>query len=157
MDAPAIVAFVNRHFYDIQIIKAPGGWFFCFGPYADKNPWTMVPFASLLTDTQRDDNSQPNKPDNFRLNIGTRRGVYNAIYGQGSGLDPERKPLIQDFDYTRIKAATPDPISAQLAWVCIQNPTDEEFERCTDLLSNAYRFAVTQHNELIERYPEGWI
>jgi hypothetical protein len=157
MDASAIVAFINRHFYGVQIIKAPGGWFFCFGPYADKNPWTMVPFASLITGNRSDGTCALDRPGVLRLNIGTRRGVYNAIYSAGSGLDPERRPLIQDFDYIRLKAAAPDPIYAQMEWVCILNPSQEQFELCKDLLSNAYRLAVAQHNELIESHPKGWL
>lgn len=102
----------------------------------------MMPLATLVTSDANDTASDLNRPGVFRLNIGVRKGTFEALFGPvpkgGSPYD-----AIEGFDYTALDAVMPHPVYGRMHWVCVLSPSEGTFEaRVKPLLAEAYGMAV---------------
>lgn len=97
-------------------------------------------------DGANDKGSQLSRPGIYRVNI----GLPPDAYGEKFGPRPQRprKGGVVDvpYDFSRPGALMPHPVYAWMGWVCILNPSAEQFDACLPLIRLAEAKAAKRFN-----------
>jgi Family of unknown function (DUF6194) len=137
MDQDQIRRYVTDSFADVDVqVAEPGdgspeiAWgdtFFIH--HEDKQ---RFPFATIVTKdyTGFDEQSDLDRPDVFRLNIGLSKLTFDRLFGAGG-----------EHDFTALDVLMPHPVYGVNRFVCVLNPSDETFETIKPLLAEAYAIA----------------
>lgn len=99
----------------------------------------------VLTIKQRDGaNDKSSRLDRegvYRVNLGLRRGTFQALFGPLPKRPPAGGVVELDVDFTRTNVLLPHPVYAWMGWVCALNPTEETFEQIKPLIQESYQYA----------------
>jgi len=106
-------------------------------------------FATLISsDYEYDNISNLNRPEVFRLNIGTSKQTFQSLFGKD-------KVNFKDYDFTALDVIMPHPEYAQYNFICVLSPSDKTFEKVRSLLAEAYDIAIRRYasqNKNNEKY-----
>lgn len=137
MDEAGITQYINATFEDVQTASADGATFFFYGTER------MMPFATIVTaDNDYDHASSLNRPDIFRLNIGIRKGTFQALFGTAPVQSGPDGVVDTGHDFSALNQLMPHPMYGAMSWVCVLNPGEETFCRVHPLLAEAYETAA---------------
>jgi hypothetical protein len=132
MNQTEIAQYIAETFKDVHVATAGSNSFFF------QDPERKFPFATIVADDSYDTFSNLNRDGVFRLNIGIGKQTFQQLLGLKR---PER------YDYTALDRIMPHPVYGNLYWICVLNPTVQNFERIKPLLAEAYELSVKRYSK----------
>lgn len=101
----------------------------------------------FLTIKEKDgDNDRASELDRegvWRLNIGTARSDFEALFGQPPKRPGKGEHIEGPWDFTVLDQITPHPVYGWMSWIAVVSPSLETWRRCIPLVDSAYAKART--------------
>jgi hypothetical protein len=111
----------------------------------DKSLPKGIYFATIKeNDGPNDKASNLDRKGIYRLSIGVGKKHFQKLFGDVPKRPNKGKIVELDFDFTVTGTLMPHPIYAWLGWVCINNPSKENFDLLKQLLNVSYQNAITK-------------
>ncbi len=140
MNEEEITNFITTNFEEVETTMANGDTFFF------NDPQKKFPFATLVTSDFNDQFSNLNRPGIFRLNIGSGKASFQALFGTPPASKASDYDPIPGYDYTVLDKILPHPVYGRMYWVSILNPSRETFEnQVQPLLTDAYELSAGRY------------
>jgi hypothetical protein len=96
-------------------------------------------FATIkLADGENDRASDFAGPGVWRLNIGTQRSTFIAMFGQPPARPAKGKCIAGEWDFTRLDTLMPHPVYGWMGWMAILSPEEPTWQRCCVLVKDAH-------------------
>lgn len=79
----------------------------------------------------------------WRLNIGTAKPDFEALFGPPPKRPGKGGTIEGPWDFTSLDQITPHPVYGWMSWIAIVSPRPETWRRCIPLVDSAYAKART--------------
>ena len=100
-------------------------------------------FATIKSkDGANDKASNLNRPGVFRLNIGLTPEKYTEIFSLRPSRPSKGGVIIGNYDFQAINTFIPHPVYGWMGWIAINNPEQNNFEKCQEYFDIAYQKAL---------------
>lgn len=132
--------YISSHFEHIHPLKSWGETSFFINPEKKLERGTY--FATLKEkDGENDKSSFLNRENTYRLNIGIGKENYTKLFTILPSRPKKGEIIKGPYDFKKTNTILPHPIYGWMGWVCILNPSQENFDTCKKLLDLAYEKA----------------
>jgi hypothetical protein len=116
------------------------------------NPNSSLPNGIYFTtikesDGPNDKASNLNRDGIYRLSLGVGKKQYQQLFGDVPKRPAKGEIVNVDFDFTTTGMLMPHPIYAWLAWVCINNPDNQNLDLLKHLLDISYQNVLTKFSK----------
>ena len=92
-------------------------------------------------DGENDKSSNLDRENIYRVNMGLRKNTFVNMFGDIPKRPAKGGVVEMEYDFTSGNKLMPHPVYAWMGWVCILNPTEQEFEELKPLIQEAYEYA----------------
>ena len=134
MNEDRVRDYILETFEGVNVIDDDGNSFFF---YDTEN---RIPFVTIVTSDKYDSHSDLSRPGVYRLNIGTGKDIYRAMF------QTDKIPTEAGYDFSAMDVVMPHPEYGRVYWVCVLNPSEGTFENVKPLIAEAYGLAVRKYN-----------
>lgn len=122
------------------------------------NPGRALPrgvyFATLKEkDGDNDRASDLNRPDIFRLNVGTSKPLFLERFGPPPPRPGKGQHIEGDWDFTAQDTVTPHPVYGWMSWVSVVTPSQATFDDLRPMIDAAYAKAVASFDKRMKTKP----
>lgn len=109
-------------------------------------------FATIKQkDGENDQASNLDRDGVWRLNMGVSKGAYFALFGPPPPR-PEKGGIVDGgWDFTAKDQLTPHPVYGWMSWLSVLNPSNETWEKCTALISDAHKRAQSNFEKRLAK------
>ncbi|WP_088962181.1 DUF6194 family protein [Micromonospora purpureochromogenes] len=135
MDAGDMKQHICDSYEGVTAVDGGGDTYLVYDPLGDLPADRWLPFATIVTGDRYDTASALDRPGAWRLNIGLTRARYLSLF-------PTPPAAV---DHTRADTLLPHPVYAPQHWVCVVDPGPATRDLVSELLADAYDFAVRKH------------
>lgn len=93
-------------------------------------------------DGANDKASNLNRPRVFRLNIGLTPEKYIEIFSSRPSRPSKGRVIAGNYDFQALNTFIPHPVYGWMGWIAINNPDQDNFEKCQEYFDIAYQKAL---------------
>lgn len=129
----------------LDTMRDAHGHFFFYDPGRDTPHDKRQPFATVATTDDYDAVSDLARPGVYRLNVGVPPATYRALFGPEPPWGKDGGPVETGHDFSRLDEFLPHPIYAPMGWICILDPSEENWPRAQAYAREAHALAAERH------------
>lgn len=105
----------------------------------------------VLTVKEKDgDNDKSSKLDRngiYRVNLGIRKKTFFRIFGAVPKRPGKGGIVDMNFDFSATDVILPHPVYAWMSWICMLNPSEENFEKLKPFIQESYEYAKEKYQK----------
>lgn len=87
----------------------------------------------------------------WRLNFGISKPTYREMFGELPAKPGAGGVVDTGHDFSLLDVVMPHPVYAWGAWLCILNPSEENFNKLKPLFKESYELAVERYNKRMKK------
>jgi hypothetical protein len=146
LDAPSLVAAIERECPGVVTSQGSGDWFLFYDPDGLTIPEERFPFLTVVTGDRYDAASRLDRDARtYRVNLGVDREAYEERLGTAPRQAAGYEVLDAGVDYTATDVLMPHPFYAPLHWVCVVDPAERVRKDLAALVDSAYALAARRY------------
>jgi Family of unknown function (DUF6194) len=145
--------YITDTFSGVDVVVESGNSFFFYNPDPNVPPDHMFPWVTLMVNDVNDPFSNLNRPSIYRLNIGISKSTFGGLFDiseqPGNTIEEQAETsMVAGYDFTVLDQVMPHPVYGRMYWICVLNPSDENFQKIIHpLMDEAYAMAVRKYNK----------
>lgn len=138
MKPEEIIEYCKKNLQEVCIVESWGETGVFYNP---QNKFKRGVYVLTIKEKDGDNDKASNldRPDIYRLNIGVSKNTFLRHFAKIPVRPPKGGVIDMDWDFTQTGILMPHPVYGWMSWVCILNPTVEQFNSSLkELIAEAY-------------------